>query len=250
MRNKKVGIAVSVVLPTYNEKQNIKEMIRQLLFYIKDNVEIIVSDDNSPDGTWKIVENISKKNKRVKLLRRFKNKGVGPSIWDGIKSSKGDYIVWMDCDLTMPPSLVPKMISLLKDYDVVVGSRYVKGGGDKRSFVRVITSRAINLMANIILNFKVRDYNSGFVVIKRSVLGNVGFSPGRHGEYCIDFLYNCTKKGYKVKEVGYVFRERKMGTSKTAQYLYEVLYWGFVYTWTILKLRFKNEDNKNRPIRT
>ena len=237
MENKNSNIDVSVVLPTYNEKQNIKEMIKQLLFYLKNNVEIIVSDDNSPDGTWKIVETISKKDKRIKLIRRFRNKGVGPSIWDGIKASKGKYIVWMDCDLTMPPSLVPKIISQLKDYDVVVGSRYAKGGKDDRSFIRVLTSRLINWFANIILNFKIKDYDSGFVAVKREVFDKVKFNPQGHGEYCIEFLYKCTKKGYKAKEVGYVFTERKLGESKTSQYIYSVFLYGIQYIKRIIKVR-------------
>ena len=240
MENKNSNIDVSVVLPTYNEKQNIKEMIKQLLFYLKNNVEIIVSDDNSPDGTWKIVETISKKDKRIKLIRRFRNKGVGPSIWDGIKASKGKHIVWMDCDLTMPPSLVPKMISQLKDYDVVVGSRYAKGGKDNRSFIRVLTSRLINWFANIILNFNIKDYDSGFVAVKREVFKKVKFNPKGHGEYCIEFLYKCTREGYRVKEIGYVFTERILGESKTSQYIYSVFLYGIKYIQRILKVRFEN----------
>ena len=238
MENKKSNVIVSVVLPTYNEKDNIKEMVRQLFFYLKSNVEIIVSDDNSPDKTWKIVQDISKKDKRIKLIRRFKNKGVGPSIWDGIKKAKGKYIVWMDCDLTMPPSLVPKMISLLKNYDVAVGSRYAEGGKDDRGFIRVATSRLINLFANIMLNFKVLDYDSGFVAVRRNVIDDVKFNPQGHGEYCIEFLYKCTKKGYKVKETGYVFTERKLGESKTSQYIYSVFFYGINYISRILKIRF------------
>jgi len=234
----KKNTAVSVVLPTYNEKENIIEMIRQLSRYLKKDFEIIVSDDNSPDGTWKIVEDISKKNRNVKLIRRFENKGVGPSIMDGIKKSKGKYIVWMDCDLAMPPSLVPKMVALLKVYDVVVGSRYVKGGKDNRSFIRVITSLGVNFLANIILNFKIRDYNSGFIAVKCEVFNNVEFDPKGHGEYCIEFLYKCTKKGYKIKEIGYVFTERKLGESKTAQYIYSIALHIFKYFWRILKVRF------------
>ena len=240
MKDKKNNAAVSVVLPTYNEKQNIKEMIKQLLFYIKDNIEIIVSDDNSPDGTWKIVRQISKKNRNVKLIRRFSNKGVGPSIMDGIRKAKGDCIVWMDCDLTMPPSLVPKMVEQLKDYDVVIGSRYVKGGKDNRSFVRVVTSRLINWLANIVLNFKIKDYDSGFVAVRRQVLDNVKFDPKGHGEYCIEFLYKCIKKGYKVKEIGYVFTERKLGESKTSQYIYSVFLYGIKYIQRIIKVKLNN----------
>ena len=238
MENKNSNIAVSVVLPTYNEKQNIQEMIKQLFFYLKNNVEIIVSDDNSPDETWKIVQDISKKDKRVKLIRRFKNKGVGPSIWDGIKAAKGKYITWMDCDLTMPPSLLPKMIAELKNYDAVVGSRYVKGGKDDRSFIRVATSRLINWFANIVLNFKIKDYDSGFVAVRREVFDEVKFNPEGHGEYCIEFLYKCTKKNYRIKEIGYVFTERKLGESKTSQYVYSVFVYGINYIRRILKVRF------------
>lgn len=240
MKNKQ---SVSVILPTYNEKQNIRQMIGMLLHYLKNyNAEIIVSDDNSPDGTWKIVQHMSKKNKKIRLIRRFRNKGVGPSIMDGIKRARGKYVVWMDCDLTMPPSLVPKMIELLRDYDVVVGSRYAEDGGDNRSFVRVATSRLINLLANIILNFKIKDYDSGFVAARREVLKKVKFDPKGHGEYCIEFLYKCTKKGYKVNEIGYVFTERKQGESKTSKYIYSVALHGFKYVWRILKVRL----SKNR----
>ena len=155
---------VSVILPTYNESMNIDSMVDSIRKNVK-NAEIIVSDDNSPDKTWEI----AKKIKNVKVIRRLKNKGVGPSIWDGIKIAKGDIIVWMDADLTMPSELIPKMIKALDNYDIVVGSRYVRGGGDKRSFLRVLTSRMINLFANIILNFRVLDYDSGFVAVKKEV---------------------------------------------------------------------------------
>lgn len=227
---------VSIVLPTYNEEHNIREMISLLLKHVKD-CEVIVSDDDSPDGTWKIVQGISRKDKRVRLIRRFKDKGVGPSIMDGLKAAKGEYLVWMDADLTMPPSLVPQMVSLLKKHDVVIGSRYAQGGSDKRGFVRVITSRLINLLANVVLNFDVLDYDSGFVAVRRWVLNNVSFNPSGHGEYCIEFLYKCTKKGYSVKELGYVFRERTMGESKTSRYIFSVFLYGINYIKRIVKIR-------------
>src|SRR3990167_6555687 len=84
--------SISVILFTYNEKRTIREMLRQLFQYLKKyNVEIIVSDDNSPDGTWKIVDDISKINKNVKLIRRFENRGIGPSLYDGLKKAQGKY---------------------------------------------------------------------------------------------------------------------------------------------------------------
>lgn len=230
---------VSVILPTFNEKDNIEEMIGQLVRHLKDyNFEIIVSDDNSPDGTWGIVERLSEKDARVKIIRRFSNKGVAPSIMDGIKSAKGDSIVWMDGDLTMPASLVPKLVEWLKHYDVVVGSRYVEGGGDDRSLVRVITSRLINWLANTILNSKIKDYNSGFIAARREVTDNISFEPRGHGEYCIEFLHKCTRKGCKIKEIGYRFTERKVGQSKTSQYIYSVFIYGIYYIQRIFRARF------------
>lgn len=228
----------SIVLPTYNEKENIEELIKQLLQHLGSDVELIVSDDNSPDMTWKIAQDMNLP--QVKIIRRFQNKGVGPSIWDGITTAKGKYIIWMDCDLTMPPSLVPKMIDLLKEYDVIVGSRYAEGGGDNRGFIRVITSRIINLLANIILNFKIRDYDSGFIAARREVFDHITFEPKGHGEYCIEFLYKCTKKNYKIKEIGYVFTERKLGKSKTSQYVFSILTYGIHYIGRIFKVRFSS----------
>jgi len=227
----------TVVLPTYNEKENIVKMIDEILKYLKDTVEIIVVDDNSPDKTWEIVQKL--KNKQVKLIRRFKDKGVGAAINAGIKKASGKYVFWMDCDLSMPPRILPKMIKMLKEHDVVVGSRYAPGGKDARGFVRVITSRAINLLSNIILNFKVLDYDSGFVGARKKVINTVQFDPRGHGEYCIEFLYKATRKKYSVKEIGYVFTERKKGESKTAQYIYSVFLYGAHYVFRIFKIKFQ-----------
>ncbi|HLC96377.1 MAG TPA: polyprenol monophosphomannose synthase [Candidatus Nanoarchaeia archaeon] len=221
---------ISVILPTYNESMNIREMIARIKKSVPD-AEIIVSDDNSPDKTWKV------RGENVHVIRRMFNKGVGPAIWDGIKKAKGNILVWMDADLTMPPELIPRMVKSLQENDIVVGSRYVQGGKDKRSFIRVLTSRMINLFANLVLNFKVRDYDSGFIAAKREVLNTVGFQPKGHGEYCIEFLYKAGCKGYKIKEIGFVFTERKKGESKSAQYLSSILKYGVVYIKKILSLR-------------
>ena len=228
-------VYASVILPTFNESMNIAEMIRQILLHLK-NAEVIVVDDNSPDLTWKIVEDM--KNPHVRVIRRIHEKGVGSAIYAGIRSAKGEIICWMDCDLTMPPSLLPAMIAQIGEYDVGVGSRYAPGGGDDRSFVRVITSRMINWLANLILDVKVLDYDSGFIVAKRKVLDNVPFNTAGHGEYCIEFLYKAGKRGYRIKEIGYVFREREKGESKTAKYLFNILIHGFKYVWRIIKIRF------------
>jgi dolichol-phosphate mannosyltransferase len=226
----------TIILPTYNEKENINEMIDKILANV-DNVEIIVSDDNSPDKTWEIVKDRNLDN--VRVIRRFKNKGVAPAIYDAIKIAKGDNIIWMDADLSMPPEMIPKMINALKKNDIAVGSRYIKGGKDKRSLVRIFTSRAVNLFANIVLNFKVLDYDSGFVAVKKIVFNKIRFNPKGHGEYCIEFLYKAGKKGYKIKEIPFKFTERTKGKSKSNQYFHSILKYGWVYGIKILSLRFK-----------
>jgi len=226
---------ISVILPTYNESMNIVEMVERVLKSVN-NVEVIVSDDDSPDKTWEVVK--EKKWKNVRVIRRFKNKGVGPAIWAGIQHARGDIIVWLDADLTMPPEMIPKMLRVLETHDVVVGSRYVKGGGDKRALSRVVTSRMINLFSNLVLNFKVLDYDSGFVATHRSVFDQVGFSPKGHGEYCIEFLYMAGKRGFSVKEIPFIFTERTAGESKSAQYFFSIFKYGIVYVLKILSLRF------------
>lgn len=226
--------SVSVILPTYNESMNIKEMIRKLNKNIKNLKEIIVIDDNSPDGTAKAASGMPK----TKVIVRKRERGVASAIYTGIKVAKSNIIAWMDCDLSMPPEVLSKMVEQIDGYDVVVGSRYADGGKDQRDFMRVLTSRAINLMANIMLNFKVRDYDSGFVVAKREVFEKVTFNPKGHGEYCIEFLYKCTKKDLKVKEVGFVFKDREKGTSKSNPSVFGFLKFGVQYTGKIIKLRF------------
>lgn len=226
--------SVSVILPTYNESMNIKEMVRNLNKNIRSLKEIIVVDDNSPDGTAKAASGMPK----TKVIVRKKDKGVASAIYTGIKAAKGDVIAWMDCDLSMPAEVLAKMLKEIKYNDVVVGSRYAGNGRDERDILRVLTSRAINIMANLILNFKVKDYDSGFVAAKREVFEKATFNPEGHGEYCIEFLYKCTKKGLRVKEIGYVFRDRKKGISKSNSSVFGFLKFGAQYAGKIIKLRF------------
>lgn len=228
--------SVSVILPTYNESMNIREMIKRLNKSVKNLKEILVIDDNSPDKTAKIASGM----KKVKVLVRKNERGVGSAIHNGIKLAKGDIIAWMDCDLSMPPEVLAKMVEKVKDNDVVVGSRYVQNGKDERDFIRVITSKAINLMANFILNFKIKDYDSGFIASKREVFEKVMFDPKGHGEYCIEFLYKCTRQGFKVKEVGYVFRDREKGVSKSNASFLGFIKFGFQYGFRILKIRLSS----------
>lgn len=229
---------VSIVLPTYNEKENIKELISGIDKCLgKDLHEMIVVDDNSPDGTALIVRKMSSKNRKIRLILRTNERGLASALARGIKESKGNIVGWMDADLGMPPSLLPELVRQLPEYDVAVGSRYANGGKDKRDLKRKVTSRMINIFTNILLGFSVRDFNSGFVVAKKSVFDDIQIMHKGYGQYCIRFLYDCLNKGYNTKEVGYIFTERRRGESKTGESMWPLLKHGWNYGIEVIKIR-------------
>lgn len=231
---------VSIVIPSYNEKDNIKDVIRQVYHYTgKDLFEVIVVDDNSPDGTWKLIKKLQKNYKNLHLISRMHKGGLPSAIWKGIKESKGNIILWLDCDLSHPPRIIPKLLENLPKYDVVIASRYVKGGKDERSFVRVLASKLVNLLAYVFLGIKVKDLTSGFYAVKREVFSQVKLMTTGHAEYCIRFPYESVKKGFKIKEIGYTFLDRKKGYSKTSSNLSKFLYNGYLCGKEIIKLSFE-----------
>jgi dolichol-phosphate mannosyltransferase len=231
-------IMVSIVFPTFNESSNIINLINLTNQALgKVTHEILVVDDDSPDKTWELAENL--KDPHVRVIRRINEKKLVSAIQRGIDEAKGKYVVWMDADVSMHPSVIPSLIAQLPENDIAVGSRYTKGGKDARPLIRVVSSRFINLMANLILNFKVLDYDSGFVMAKKEVLNNIRLVDSGYGEYCIEFLYTAGKKGYKIKEVPYVFTDRRAGQSKTAGTLFNLAKYGWLYFKRIVQIRIK-----------
>jgi len=231
---------LSVVLPTYNEAENIIELIERILRSSPLPTEVIVVDDNSPDKTWKLVEDMNQNN--IRCIKRLTEKGLASALKTGIQTSRGDYIIWMDADLCMPPEKIPEFLEAIKINDIVIGSRYVKGAKDKRPFIRVVTSRMINLFANLFLNFKIKDWDSGFVMARKNVFDKVQLNTKGYGEYCVEFLYKCTLKGLKIKELHYIFTNRQKGKSKTTAHFYSLLGHGFKYCWKIILLRLKRKN--------
>lgn len=230
---------VSIILPTYNEAENIIDLVKVINKLIKYKKEIIVVDDNSPDGTSKLVKNLIKKNKKInlRLETRYKNRGLTNSIKRGIKLAIGDVVVWMDCDFSMPPKVI---ISLLKKiergFDIAVGSRFVNGGGfkidnskgQKDSPVAIVLSRLMNFAIQLMLGYDFRDYTSGFIAIKRVVLEKVKLK-GDYGEYFIDLIYKARANKFSIVEVGYICIPRERGESKTGQNLLQFLRRGIKY---------------------
>lgn len=227
---------VSVILPTYNESENISNMIAAILRTVGDPVEVIVVDDDSPDQTWRIAAELV--DPRVVSVRRH-SRGLASAISRGLIESRGEIIGWMDADLSMPPDRLPVMIERLNEYPVVIGSRYVGDGVDDRPAFRVLTSRLINGFARLILGGQVRDLDSGFIVMRRSVLDRVSVLPIGYGAYFIDLLHACRMKGLPVLELPYRLVDRTQGTSKSMPNLWQFALHGFGYLLTILYARLR-----------
>jgi dolichol-phosphate mannosyltransferase len=166
-----MSILCSIVIPTYNEKANILILIDRLVSILDGkDFEIIVADDNSPDLTWQIVDEYSKKDSRVHCLRRTHNKGLSPSIVDGFDIAKGEYLCVMDGDLQHDESCILKMLSDAEKCDLVLGTRYSAGGGIEGGwpFHRRIASNTATMMARVMLGVKVSDPMSGFFIVRAS----------------------------------------------------------------------------------
>ncbi|MGC1402268.1 MAG: glycosyltransferase [Thermodesulfobacteriota bacterium] len=232
-------IIVSVVLPTYNEAGNIGPLIEALLIRLPEASEIIVVDDDSPDLTWQVVEGLTRKDSRIRLIRRIGRRGLTTALQEGIEASEGRYVFWMDCDFSQPPEKISELLKALEDHDIVVASRYVPGGEEKgHSRLGSFLSKMICLFASRVLSPAIKDYTSGYVGTRKEILKAIPLQ-GDYGEYCIGFLYRAHKKGYRILEIPYTCLPRRSGESKTATNLRGYLQRGRKYIMTVLKLRFQ-----------
>lgn len=209
-----------VVIPTYNEAENVKLMIRAVLNSAPD-IEVLIVDDNSPDKTWKIVEKLRKENRRIQLIKNRGKIGLGPAYIIGIKyalDSDYDYIIQMDCDFSHDPEMIPSLLKLAKRYDFVVGSRYTKGGrisgwGKKR----LILSSMGNLYVRLFLGSRIRDWTAGFVCWKKEILRSIKIDaddcPNGYA-FQVSLKFRALQAGFKPKETPIVFRDRTKGITK------------------------------------
>lgn len=235
---------VSVVLPTYNEKDNIGPLIQRTFQALGRAAEVIVVDDNSPDGTASVVEGLQASYADLRLLRRTREKGLVSALRSGVEAARADLVAWMDCDLSMPPELFPGFLEKIGEgYDMVLGSRFIDGGGveiitgSKDTVMAYLFSRALNTFLQAWLDPGIRDYTSGFVVLRKELVQEIGLR-GDYGEYFIALAYLAKKKGYRVLEIPYVSLSRRMGASKTGASVFDYLRKGRKYVWLALTVKF------------
>ncbi len=227
---------LSIILPTYNEKNNINILIKNILEILKnlENKEVIVVDDNSPDGTYLFCKKEFEKNNQIKLIFRQNNRGLANSIGEGIKASKGKNIIIMDTDLSHDPKLIPQMINLNKDYDIVSCSRYCEGGsmGNKLHYY---CSFSYNLLLKFILKTQIKDNTGGYFCIKKNTLDLLPFEKifYGYGEYFFRLLFFAKKKKKSIIEIPTIYNLRTYGKSKSNFFLLL-----FKYFFSAIKLQF------------
>jgi dolichol-phosphate mannosyltransferase len=236
--------ALSIVLPTFNERDNIILLLQELEKVLRVPYEAIVVDDDSPDLTWKSVEDYARTHPNVLLLRRINKRGLTTAINDGLKLGKGRLLMWMDVDLSMPPEKIPELLNAIdRGADVAVGSRYVSGGGDARAVnlhltVQLMLSKVLSIIGGWMLGCRFRDWSSGFIVLKRELLDGYDLN-GDYGEYFIDLIYYLIKrKNARVVEIPYVLTPRVRGESKTATDIWGLIRRGRGYLKMVWRLRF------------
>jgi len=212
--------SLSIVIPTYNESKNIVKVLDSLGTALRGEIdaEIIIVDDNSPDGTSKTVEEYAKRSKEnrcsIQVICRENKRGLSSAIVTGIERARGDAVVVMDSDLSHPPQAIPKMIEELhnSDCDIVVASRYVEGGSVSGwPFKRKLISKGATKIAQHGLGIKIKDPMSGFFAFRRHIINNIKFDAIGY-KILLEILVKA--RGAKVMEIPYNFIDRKSGSSK------------------------------------
>lgn len=210
---------VLVIVPTYNEAENIAALIREVR-NLDIDPEVLIIDDNSPDGTANIVKTIMERDPKVHLIERPKKMGLGSAYITGFKwalDRKFDVVVEMDADFSHDPKDIKRLVENLENCDAVIGSRYVKGVSVVNwPISRLLLSYFANLYARVITGVKIRDLTSGFKAIKAECLRVINLDGIKSDGYAfqIELHFNLWFKGFKVCEIPIIFVERRAGKSK------------------------------------
>ena len=210
-------LAFSLIIPTYNERENLHELISSvtnILNKLKIKYEIIIADDNSPDQTWKVAIELSKDFPSIKVIRRFRNRGLTPSVLEGMESAVGNILGVMDADLQHDISVLPQMLEECKSHDLVIGSRYTDSNTkNSLSFLRKLLSKSGTFFARILLGLKISDPLSGYFLVKRDVFKELSSDINAKG-FKILLQILGRNNNLKIKEIPYSFSERKKGNTK------------------------------------
>jgi len=230
---------IYLIIPTYNEKNNIKQLIPKIFDLGIKELYILVVDDNSPDGTGDLVEQLKEQHQNLEVLHRQQKSGLGKAYVAGfeIALAKGaDLIIQMDADLSHEPKYIPDFLEAITNYDLVLGSRYIKGGGVRKwNIFRRLISRFGNIYARLVLGMPFKDLTGGFKCYRRQTIEAINFKDLSSVGYNfqIETTYKVYQSGYKIIEVPIIFTEREEGKSK---FNLKIILESF---WQVLALRLK-----------
>jgi dolichol-phosphate mannosyltransferase len=212
-----------LILPTYNEAENLEPFVRAVLPQLESTGlehTVLVVDDNSPDGTGQVADRLAQELERVRVLHRPRKEGLGPAYLAGFEvalAEGAELILEMDSDFSHDPADLPRLIAATDSADLVLGSRYVPGGGvEEWGIVRRMLSRGGSSYARLLLGVPVRDLTGGFKCFHRRVLETIDLEHVHAGGYGfqIELTYSAVQAGFTVSEVPITFRERRVGRSK------------------------------------
>jgi dolichol-phosphate mannosyltransferase len=225
---------VWLILPTYNEAENIEAIVAAALpRLVETGLEhrILVVDDGSPDGTGRIADRLAAENPAIEVLHRTSKDGIGPAYLAGFEralAGGADYLMEMDSDFSHDPADIPRLVAAAERADLVLGSRYVPGGGvTDWGLPRRLISRGGSLYAQLILRIPVRDLTGGFKCFRRSVLERLdlaGVDADGYG-FQIEMTYRAIRAGFSVEEVPILFRDRRVGSSKMSARIAVEAFW-------------------------
>jgi dolichol-phosphate mannosyltransferase len=216
-------VRACVCLPTYDERENLEPMLRALGEVLEPDDRVLVIDDNSPDGTGDLADALAAELGFVDVLHRPRKEGLGPAYVAGFRhalAAGAELVLEMDCDFSHDPRDVPRLLAAAEDADVVLGSRYVPGGGiENWGLVRRAISFGGSLYARVLLGVPVRDLTGGFKCFRREVLEAVPLDEVRSRGYAfqIELTYRALRRGFRVQEVPIRFVDRVVGGSKMSR---------------------------------
>jgi dolichol-phosphate mannosyltransferase len=224
---------VWVVLPTYNEADNLEAIVKAVQGRLPESHRILVVDDNSPDGTGAIADRLASAaaSEKISVLHRKRKEGLGPAYLAGFRqalAAGAELIVEMDADFSHDPEYLPTLLAAGEDADLVLGSRYVEGGGVSNwGALRRFISRGGSTYARVMLGIGVRDLTGGFKVFRRQVLEAIDLDSitARGYAFQVETTYRAVKLGFRVVEVPIVFRDRLEGSSKMSRTIVAEAIW-------------------------
>jgi dolichol-phosphate mannosyltransferase len=219
-----------VIIPTYNERENIERIV-PLVLEKDPSIHVLIVDDNSPDGTGEIADRMAGGNDRIFAIHRENKSGLGTAYIAGFKFAlerKFDYVFEMDCDFSHDPKYIPDFLRAVAEVDLVLGSRYISGVNVINwPMSRLLLSYYANVYSRIVTGLPVRDATGGFKCFRREVLEAIDLDEVKSNGYSfqIEMSFRAWKRGFKIKEIPIVFEDRKLGQSKMSKKIVREAVW-------------------------